>query len=314
MGIAHPSVPIPDAGLAFASIPCSLEVNVEEFRTLDLYIALALQIVYGIANLVLISLGLAIIFGMMRVINLAHGEFLMLGGYTVVISTNAGVNIWLAMLILAPLVVGIIGVIVERVMIRFLYGRMVDTLLATWGLSLVLIGLVTTIFGAQTATTISPPIGAIQIGDFTSSGYELFLIGVTIILSILAYCALKYTRIGLIARGTALGVSTSRTYAITFGVGAAVSGLAGGLLAPITGVLPSIGATYIAKAFITVISGGTAILAGTLSASTLLGGVNAVLSYLTGPTIGEVGLLVVAIVLLRLMPQGITARLFRRSL
>lgn len=322
MGIAHPSVPIPDAGLAFASIPCPLEVNVEEFRTLDLYIALALQIVYGIANLVLISLGLAIIFGMMRVINLAHGEFLMLGGYTVVISTNAGVNIWLAMLILAPLVVGIIGVIVERVMIRFLYGRMVDTLLATWGLSLVLIGLVTTIFGAQTATTISPPIGAIQIGDFTSSGYELFLIGVTIILSILAYCALKYTRIGLIARGTmqgaeiasALGVSTSRTYAITFGVGAAVSGLAGGLLAPITGVLPSIGATYIAKAFITVISGGTAILAGTLSASTLLGGVNAVLSYLTGPTIGEVGLLVVAIVLLRLMPQGITARLFRRSL
>ncbi|MDF1730184.1 MAG: hypothetical protein P1U49_01690, partial [Minwuia sp.] len=114
---------------------------------MDLYLALALQIVYGIANLVLISLGLAIIFGMMRVINLAHGEFLMLGGYTVVVSTNAGLNIWLAMLILAPLVVGIIGVIVERVMIRFLYGRMVDTLLATWGLSLVLIGLVTTIFG-----------------------------------------------------------------------------------------------------------------------------------------------------------------------
>jgi len=137
---------------------------------LDLYIALALQIVYGIANLVLISLGLASILGMMRVINLAHGEFLMLGGYTVVISTNAGVNIWLAMLILAPLVVGIIGVIVERVMIRFLYGRMVDTLLATWGLSLVLIGLVTTIFGAQTATTISPPIGAIQIGVAVRTG------------------------------------------------------------------------------------------------------------------------------------------------
>ena len=92
---------------------------------------------------------------MMRVINLAHGEFLMLGGYTVVISTNNGVNIWFAMLVLAPLVVGLIGVIVERCLIRFLYGRMVDTLLATWGLSLLFIGLVTTIFGAQTATTIS---------------------------------------------------------------------------------------------------------------------------------------------------------------
>ncbi|NNJ75870.1 MAG: branched-chain amino acid ABC transporter permease, partial [Anderseniella sp.] len=152
---------------------------------MDLVIALALQIVYGIASLVLISLGLAIIFGMMRVINLAHGEFLMLGGYTVVISTNQGVNIWFAMLVLAPLVVGIIGVLVERLLIQFLYGRMVDTLLATWGLSLLFVGLVTSIFGAQTATTISPPLGAIQIGDYSSSAYELFLIAVKVVLLLL---------------------------------------------------------------------------------------------------------------------------------
>ena len=97
-------------------------------------------------------------------------------------------------------------------------------------------------------------------------------------------------------------------------LGAAVSGLAGGLLAPLTGVLPTIGATYIAKAFITVISGGAAILAGTASASVLLGGINGIASYLTGPTIGEVALLVAAIVLLRLMPRGITGRYFRKSL
>ena len=88
---------------------------------MDLIVALALQVIYGIAHLVLISLGLAIIFGMMRVINLAHGEFLMLGGYTVVVSTNHGVNLWVAMLILAPLVVGIIGIIVERALIQFLF-------------------------------------------------------------------------------------------------------------------------------------------------------------------------------------------------
>ena len=123
---------------------------------MDLVAAVGLQILYGIANLALISLGLAIIFGMMRVINLAHGEFLMLGGYTVVVAANAGVNIWIAMLVLAPLVVGVIGVIVERLLIRWLYGRMIDTLLATWGLSLLFIGLVTSIFGASTATTISP--------------------------------------------------------------------------------------------------------------------------------------------------------------
>jgi branched-chain amino acid transport system permease protein len=288
----------------------------------DLVIALALQIVYGIASLVLISLGLAIIFGMMRVINLAHGEFLMLGGYTVVISTNQGVNIWFAMLVLAPLVVGVIGILVERLLIQFLYGRMVDTLLATWGLSLLFVGLVTSIFGAQTATTISPPLGVIQIGDYSSSAYELFLIAVTVVLLLLIYAVLKLTKLGLVARATmqsddmasALGVSTKRIYMITFGLGAAVSGLAGGLLAPVTGVLPSIGATYIAKAFITVISGGASILAGTTAASILLGGINGIMAFLTGPTLGEVALLAAAIILIRLLPTGITGRFFRKSL
>ena len=289
---------------------------------MDLAAALALQLVYGIANLALVSLGLAIVFGMMRVINLAHGEFLMLGGYTVVVATNHGVDMWIAMLLLAPLAVGAIGVLVERLLLRWLYGRMIDTLLATWGLSLFLIGLVTSIFGASTATTVAPPLGVIPIGEYGSSAYELLLVGMTAGLFLAVYAALRLTKIGLLARGTmqnaemasALGVSTSRIYMITFGLGAAISGLAGGLLAPLTGVLPTIGAVYIAKAFITVISGGAAILAGTASASVLLGGVNGISAYLTGPTLGEVALLLAAIVLLRLMPRGITGRLFRKSL
>ena len=288
---------------------------------MDLFFSLALQILYGIANLALISLGLAIVFGMMRVINLAHGEFLMLGGYTVVVATNNGVNIWFAMLILAPLVVGIIGLIVERCLIQWLYGRMIDTLLATWGLSLLFIGIITSIFGASTSTVISPPLGAVTIGDYTSSGYELFLIFVVIVLLIIVYLTLKFTSLGLVARATmqnadmaaCLGISTSRIYMVTFSLGAAVSGLAGGLLAPITGVLPNIGVIYIAKAFITVISGGSAILAGTTSASVLLGGVNGIMSYVTGPAFGEVALLFTAIILLRLMPTGITGRFFRKS-
>jgi len=288
---------------------------------MDLFFSLALQILYGIANLALISLGLAIVFGMMRVINLAHGEFLMLGGYTVVVATNNGVNLWFAMLILAPLVVGLIGLIVERCLIQWLYGRMIDTLLATWGLSLLFIGIITSIFGASTSTVISPPLGTVTIGEYTSSGYELFLIFVVIVLLILVYLTLKFTSLGLIARATmqnsdmsaSLGISTSKIYMVTFSLGAAVSGLAGGLLAPITGVLPNIGVIYIAKAFITVISGGSAILAGTTSASVLLGGVNGIMSYITGPTFGEVALLFTAIILLRLMPTGITGRFFRKS-
>jgi branched-chain amino acid transport system permease protein len=288
---------------------------------MDLYFSLLLQIIYGVANLALISLGLAIVFGMMRVINLAHGEFLMLGGYTVVVATNNGINIWFSILILAPLVVGLIGLIVERCLIQWLYGRMIDTLLATWGLSLLFIGIITSIFGASTSTVISPPLGTITIGDYTSSGYELFLIFVVIVLLFFVFLTLKFTALGLVARATmqnsdmasCLGISTSKIYMITFSLGAAVSGLAGGLLAPLTGVLPNIGAIYIGKAFITVISGGSAILAGTTSASILLGSVNGVMSYVTGPTFGEVALLFTAIILLRLMPTGITGRFFRKS-
>ena len=289
---------------------------------MDLIVAVLFQLIYVISNLALISLGLAIIFGMMRVINLAHGEFLMLGGYTVVVATNAGINIWISMLILAPLIVGVIGVVVERLLIRWLYGRMVDTLLATWGLSLLLVGIVTSLFGASTGTTVSPPLGVLRIGEYSASGYEFFLIIVTILLLFGVWLTLRFTKLGLLARGTmqnaemasALGVSTSNIYMITFGLGAAVSGLAGGLLAPITGVLPTIGATYIAKAFITVISGGAAILAGTTAGSILLGGINGVFSFMAGSTFGEIALLLAAIILLRLMPRGITGRFFRKSL
>jgi len=288
----------------------------------DFVVAVLFQLIYVISNLALISLGLAIIFGMMRVINLAHGEFLMLGGYTVVVATNAGINIWISMLVLAPILVGIIGVIVERLLIRWLYGRMIDTLLATWGLSLLLVGIVTSIFGASTGTTVSPPLGVVRIGDYSASGYEFFLVFVTMILLFGVWLTLRFTKLGLLARGTmqnaemasALGVSTSSIYMITFGLGAAVSGLAGGLLAPITGVLPTIGATYIAKAFITVISGGAAILAGTTAGSILLGGINGVFSFVAGSTFGEIALLLAAIILLRLMPRGITGRFFRKSL
>ena len=249
---------------------------------MDLVVAVLFQLIYVISNLALISLGLAIIFGMMRVINLAHGEFLMLGGYTVVVATNAGINIWVSMLILAPLVVGIIGVIVERLLIRWLYGRMVDTLLATWGLSLLLVGIVTSIFGASTGTTVSPPLGVVRIGDYSASGSELFLVVVTIVLLFGVWLTLRFTKLGL--------------------------------LAPMTGVLPTIGATYIAKAFITVISGGSAILAGTTAGSILLGGINGVFSFIAGSTFGEIALLLAAIILLRLMPRGITGRFFRKSL
>ena len=115
---------------------------------MSLALAVGLQALTGVAMLLIISLGLAVIFGMMRVINLAHGEFLMLGGYSAILAVRHGVNIWVAMLVVAPLVVGLLGALVERLVIRRLYGRMVDTMLATWGLSLALIGVVSMAFAA----------------------------------------------------------------------------------------------------------------------------------------------------------------------
>ena len=113
-----------------------------------------LEILYMIAFLALTSAGLAIVFGMMRVINLAHGEFVMLGGYTTIACAKAGIDIYFAMLVVAPLVVGVWGLIVERLIIRFLYGRMIDTMLATWGLSLLMVGAVTLIFGSSAVSVL----------------------------------------------------------------------------------------------------------------------------------------------------------------
>jgi len=258
---------------------------------------------------------------MMRVINLAHGEFLMLGGYAAIVATSHGISIWLSILVVAPIVVGIIGVIVERTIIRFLYGRMIDTMLATWGLSLLLVGLTTAIFG-NTTVGISAPLGSFQIGDYRTSAYTLFVIAVAVVVLSAIFAVMRWTRLGLIARGTmqnanmasALGVNPPRVYAVTFGAGAALSGLAGAVLAPVSGVFPTIGVAYVAKSFITVIGGGAAILSGTVSASALFGTINQIATFVTTPVFGEVALLAAAIVLIRLLPQGITGRFFRSGL
>src|SRR5687768_16820032 len=134
---------------------------------MDLAAILALDVLNGVASLILLCTGLAVIFGMMRIINLAHGEFLMLGAYATVVSTNAGVNVWVAMLVVAPLFVGAVSLVVERCLIRFLYGRLVDTMLATWGLSLFIVGLVTTIYG-NTIQGVPTPLGGFSIGAYRS--------------------------------------------------------------------------------------------------------------------------------------------------
>jgi urea transport system permease protein len=290
-------------------------------ETMSITLIILIQTLSSIAVLALLSVGLGVIFGMMRVMNLAHGELLMLGAYSVLVSTKAGINVFVSIFIIAPLTVGIFGIIMERLIFRHLYGRIFDTLLATWGLSLLITGMMTMVFGGA-IQGITTPLGSLQIGNIKESMYRLFIIGVVIILFIVGYVVLKFTRWGLIARATMgnpaqaslLGVNPRTVYSITFGTGAALSGLAGAVLAPISGVLPTMGAAYVAKAFITVIGGGTAVLAGTASAACVFGTVDQVFTYYISGVVGEVALLVAAVILLRIMPEGITGTIFRRSM
>ena len=288
---------------------------------MDFAVVVLVEILYAIASLVLISAGLAVVFGMMKVINLAHGEFMMLGGYVTITAVNSGVNIFIAMLIIAPLVVGLIGLIVERLVIRHLYGRLVDTMLATWGLSLFFIGIATMIFG-NTTTGISSPIPGFSIGAYQVNGYNFFIIVVSILLILGVLFVLKSTRLGLIARGAmqrsdmaaALGYSSDRIYMMTFFVGSALSGLAGAVLAPLVGLVPTSGGAFIAKAFITVVAGGPSLGAGLLASSGLFGIVGQVFSFSVSPVMGDVAMLIAAVILLRLLPQGITGRFFKGKL
>jgi branched-chain amino acid transport system permease protein len=277
---------------------------------LNLFLSMQLSI----AVLVIVSIGLAVVFGMMGIINLAHGEFLMLGAYTTLVGVRAGLYLWLAM-VLAAATVGVFGLIVERLLIRHLYGRLADSMLATWGLSLIMAQGMVLIFGPSTQG-IATPTGSMQIGSYSVAYYSLVLVGAAAALLAIVFWVFTRTRYGVMARAVtqvpemaaAVGINSDLVNAGTFAFGSALAGAAGALLAPLVGVMPTMGQAYIARAFMTVIVGGPGVLSGTAAASVLLGGVENVVSYLSTPFFGQGALLVLAIVLLRVLPTGLSGR------
>ena len=282
---------------------------------MDYAAVVALEILHAAAVLALIGAGLAVVFGMMRIVNLAHGELLTLGGYAAIVSAQAGVNIYAAMLLVAPAVAAVAGILMERLVIRFLYGRAVAAMLATWGISLLLIGLFSAVFGSTT-TGVSAPIGGFAVGGYQLSGYKIFVIAAAAAMVFGLWLVLAKTRVGMVARAamrkpemaSALGFNRSRVYLATFTAGAAMTGLAGGVLAPLSVVEPGAGGQFIAKAFITVIAGGPMVVAGLLSGAGLFGFTGQAVTLLSTPAAGEIALLVAAVILLRLLPRGITGR------
>lgn len=267
--------------------------------------------------LLLSAIGLAVIFGMMGVINLAHGEFMMLGAYITTIAGTNGVPLALAM-VLGALGVGLFGAVMEVVVVRRLYGRLLDTVAATWAVGLIL-SQGTLILTGPSMQGISSPFGSFSVGATSYSWYRVVLGVVSVVLLVGLYLLFMKTKYGLRARATiqnpaiarALGVNTPRMYTLTFALGSALAGLAGGLFAPTATIVPFFGVNYIVEAFVTVIVGGASALVGTPIAAALLGAVNAALGTEFGLYIGRVGLLLTTIIIIRVLPDGISGLIER---
>jgi urea transport system permease protein len=294
-----------------------------------MWIGMVGHLFYGISLgsvLLLAALGLAITFGLMRVINMAHGELLMIGAYSAFSVQKAfeayapGLVDWYLVVSVpvAFIVCAAIGMLLERTVLRFLYGRPLETLLATWGISLILIQTVRVIFGAQNVTVANP--SWLSGGVEVLPGFVLTYSRVTVILFSAAvigfvWYMLQKTPLGLQVRAitqnremaAGMGIATRKVDMLTFGIGSGVAGLGGVALSQLGNVGPELGQTYIVDSFMVVVLGGVGKLAGTLAGALGLGVVNKVLEPAAGAVLGKIIILGFIILFIQRRPQGIFA-------
>ena len=275
--------------------------------------------------LLLAAIGLAITFGVMGVINMAHGEMVMLGAYTTflvqeVIRTSAP---WLfdwSLTIALPLAfvfTGLVGILIERTVIRFLYGRPLETLLATWGVSLILQQAVRSLFGPTNQEVGAPSwmSGAFQVGQMSITYNRLWIIVFSLLVFFALLMVLKRTSLGLYVRAVtqnrrmaaAMGIRTGRIDALTFGLGSGIAGIAGVALSQIDNVSPNLGQGYIIDSFMVVVFGGVGNLWGTLVGAFTLGVANKLLEPFAGAVLGKILLLVAIILFIQKRPRGLFA-------
>jgi urea transport system permease protein len=270
--------------------------------------------------LVLIAVGLAITFGVMGVINMAHGELMMLGAYTTYVVQSAmpdhiGISIVVA-IPAAFIVAGLVGVLMERTIIRFLYGRPLETLLATFGVSLILQQTVRSIFSANNRSVVTPDwmSGSLRLNDALDITWNrLYIIIFTMIVFSLILLVLKRTRIGLDIRAVsqnramarAMGIRTQWVDAMTFGLGSGVAGVAGVALSQLTNVGPNLGQSYIIDSFMVVVFGGVGNLWGSLIGGMSMGMVNELLEPYAGAVLAKIFVLIALILFIQARPRGL---------
>jgi len=283
-----------------------------DLLALQLFTGLALGAVY-----VLLAVGLSLIFGMLTVVNFAHGAFFMLGAYIGLLAAEQTGSFWLALLI-APVVVGAIGMLAERWLIRPLYGRGIDyPLLLTFGLAYMMVEGVRILWGKTGLPFDTPEVlqGATSLGFADFPTYRLFVIGVVVILLVALWLLIERTPFGLVVRAGArdpvivrvLGVDVSRVWLIVFGTGTGIAALAGVLAAPMQGVSPEMGTSVLTVAFVVTVVGGMGSLMGAVVAGLLIGVVES-MAVLFFPEAAKVSMFVIMAAVLLVRPQGLFGR------
>ena len=273
--------------------------------------------------LLLVSLGLAIIYGTMGVINLAHGDFLMLGAYAVwFLQSTFGIGL-LPCLGLVFLIVGAIGWLVERTLIRHLYGRPLDTLLATWGIGIILQQGIRLGAGAELRYVKMPDylVNPVQMLGTDVSAYRLMIFGVTLALLVATYVLVFRSSFGMRLRAVTqnaeiarcFGVNVSQVYALTFAYGAGLAGLAGALVSPLKSVSPDMGTGFVVDAFMVVVMGGVQSLFGTVASAGILGQLSTWFAFVSNDTLARALVFTLVLVLIRFRPQGLFVTQLRRG-
>jgi urea transport system permease protein len=314
-----------DQATAAAPVKTAADAALAAIKTRLALWAVAQNLWYGVSLssvLLLAAIGLAITFGVMGVINMAHGEMVMLGAYCAFIVQSVmppAFSEWsLAVAIpLAFLVAGAVGVLIERTVIQFLYGRPLETLLATWGVSLILQQAVRTIFGANNRLVSAPRFmsGNFEIGGLSITSGRLWIIVLSILVFVALQVLLRATPFGLRMRAvtqnrrmaSAMGISTTRIDMLAFGLGSGIAGIGGVALSQIDNVSPNLGQSYIIDSFMVVVLGGVGNLWGTLLGALTLGVANKMLEPIVGAVLGKIILLVFIIMFIQKRPRGLFA-------
>ncbi|HET9871563.1 MAG TPA: urea ABC transporter permease subunit UrtB [Propionibacteriaceae bacterium] len=270
--------------------------------------------------LILIALGLALTFGQMGVINMAHGEFIMAGAYTAYVMQQVMGSAGMSLMVSIPVgfvVGGLLGMILEATLIRRMYGRPLDTLLVTWGVSLILQQLARDIFGAPNVDVGSPTWlqGSVSVAGVQLASARLFIVALSIVSVAALSAIIRFTSLGRRIRAVVqnrdlaetVGVSTRATDRLTFFVGSGLAGVAGVALTLLGSTGPTLGTSYIVDAFLVVVVGGIGQIRGAVIAAFVLGLLQSIFQYQTTASMAKVLLFVAIVIFLQARPQGIVS-------